>query len=51
MTLTVILVYLGLVLVVGSLSHRLFRGTGEDYFVASRTIGRFCCCCPCSART
>ena len=41
MTLTVILVYLGLVLVVGSLSHRLFRGTGEDYFVASRTIGPF----------
>ena len=41
MTLTVILVYLCLVLVVGSLSHRLFRGTGEDYFVASRTIGPF----------
>ena len=41
MTLTVILVYLGLVIVVGSLSHRLFRGTGEDYFVASRTIGPF----------
>ena len=41
MTLTVILVYLVLVLVVGSLSHRLFRGTGEDYFVASRTIGPF----------
>ena len=41
MTLTVILVYLALVLVIGSLSHRLFRGTGEDYFVASRTIGPF----------
>ena len=41
MTLAVIFVYLGLVLVVGGLSHRLFRGTGEDYFVASRTIGPF----------
>ena len=41
MTLTVIIVYLALVLVVGGLSHRLFRGTGEDYFVASRTIGPF----------
>ena len=41
MTLGVILVYLLLVLLVGGLSHRLFRGTGEDYFVASRTVGPF----------
>ena len=41
MTLAVIAVYLGLVILVGSLSHRLFRGTGEDYFVASRSIGPF----------
>ena len=41
MTLAVIFTYLGLVLLVGGLSHRLFRGTGEDYFVASRTIGPF----------
>ena len=41
MTLAVILGYLGLVLAVGMLSHRLFRGTGDDFFVASRTIGPF----------
>lgn len=41
MTTVVIFVYLGLVLLVGMMSHRLFRGTGEDYFVASRTIGPF----------
>ncbi len=41
MTLTIILVYLGLVLGIGMLSHRLFRGTGEDYFLATRTIGPF----------
>ena len=41
MTLFIIGVYLVLVLFVGALSHRLFRGTGEDYFVASRTIGPF----------
>ena len=41
MTLTVIGIYLLLVLCVGALSHRLFRGTSEDYFVASRTIGPF----------
>jgi SSS family solute:Na+ symporter len=41
LTLTIILVYLVLVLVIGSISHRLFRGTGEDYFVASRSIGPF----------
>ena len=37
----VIFAYLGLVLVVGTVSHKFFRGTGEDYFVASRTIGPF----------
>ena len=41
MTLTILLLYLGVVLAIGVLSHRLFRGTGEDYFVASRTIGPF----------
>jgi len=41
MILTVILLYLGLVLAVGLLSHRLFRGTGEDYFLATRSIGPF----------
>ena len=38
---TVIFAYLGLVLFVGTVSHKFFRGTGEDYFVASRTIGPF----------
>ena len=37
----VIVAYLGLVLIVGTVSHKFFRGTGEDYFVASRTIGPF----------
>jgi SSS family solute:Na+ symporter len=41
MTLAVIVVYLALVLLVGMVSHRLFRGTGEDYFLATRTIGPF----------
>ena len=41
MTLTVIFLYLGLVLLIGLFSHRLFRGTGEDYFLATRTIGPF----------
>ena len=41
MTLAIILVYLGLVLLVGLASHRLFRGTGEDYFLATRSIGPF----------
>ena len=41
MTLTIIVIYLALVLVVGSTSHRLFTGTGEDYFLATRTIGSF----------
>ena len=41
MTLLVLGTYLVLVLVVGLWGQRLFRGTGEDYFVASRTIGPF----------
>ena len=39
MTLSVITLYLLLVLAIGVISHRAFRGTGEDYFVASRTVG------------
>ena len=38
---TVIFAYLMLVLIVGTASHKFFRGTGEDYFAASRTIGPF----------
>lgn len=41
MSLAVIITYLALVLVLGALSHKLFRKTGEDYFVASRTINWF----------
>lgn len=41
MIIPIIFVYLALVILVGSLSHRLFRGTGEDYFVATRSIGPF----------
>jgi SSS family solute:Na+ symporter len=41
MVTTIVLAYLLVVLAIGSFSHRLFRGTGEDYFVASRTIGPF----------
>ena len=41
MTTTVILVYLAIVLLIGAYSHRWFRGTAEDYFVATRTIGPF----------
>jgi SSS family solute:Na+ symporter len=39
--LSIIVLYLAVVLFVGFLGHRLFRGTGEDYFLASRTIGSF----------
>ncbi len=39
MVLAVLGAYLGVVLCVGLFGHRLFRGTGEDYFVASRSIG------------
>ncbi len=41
MSTIVLLIYLTGVIALGLLGHRLFRGTGEDYFVASRTIGPF----------
>ena len=41
MTTAIILAYLGLVLAIGMLSNRLLRSTGEDYFIASRSIGPF----------
>ena len=41
MSIAVIFIYLVMVLVLGVLSHKLFRNTGEDYFVASRTINWF----------
>ncbi len=41
MILVVIIIYLALVLSLGILSHRFFRNTGEDYFVASRSISWF----------
>ena len=41
MSLVIIFIYLALVLLLGILSHKLFRNTGEDYFVASRTINWF----------
>jgi SSS family solute:Na+ symporter len=40
-TLAIILVYLSLVLAVGLLSHKKSTGTGEDYFLATRSIGPF----------
>ncbi|HSF39782.1 MAG TPA: sodium:solute symporter family protein [Thermoanaerobaculia bacterium] len=41
MKLAILAVYLVLVLVIGLGSHRFFRGTSEDWFVAARTIGPF----------
>jgi SSS family solute:Na+ symporter len=41
MTLAILGAYLTLVLMVGLFGHRLFRGTGEDFFLASRSIGPF----------
>ena len=41
MIITVIGLYIALVLIIGVFSHRLFRKTGEDYFVATRSIGSF----------
>ena len=41
MSLAIIFIYLAMVLILGVLSHKLFRNTGEDYFVASRTINWF----------
>jgi len=37
----VLLVYMGLLLGLGVMSSRLFRGTSKDYFVASQSIGPF----------
>jgi len=39
MIIAVLVLYLAIVLGVGLFGHRLFRGTGEDYFLASRSIG------------
>ncbi len=41
MTLTIISLYFAIVLGIGWASHRLFKGTGEDYFLATRSIGPF----------
>ena len=39
--LVIILIYLGLLLALGLFSSRLFKGTKEDYQVASHSIGPF----------
>jgi len=39
--LAILSLYLAFVLVIGLASHKLFRGTGEDFFVATRTLGPF----------
>jgi SSS family solute:Na+ symporter len=41
MTLAIIIAYLAIVLAIGLFSHRFFRGTSEDFFVAARTLGPF----------
>ena len=41
MVVTIIVLYLATVLCIGLLSHRMFTGTGEDYFLATRSIGAF----------
>ncbi|MCI0414113.1 sodium:solute symporter family protein [bacterium] len=41
MILAVVALYIALVLGIGLFSHKLFRKTGEDYFVATRSIGSF----------
>ncbi len=41
LNLFIILGYLATVVLVGTLAHRLFRGTREDYWLASRSIGPF----------
>lgn len=41
MKLAILAVYLVIVLVIGLGSHRFFRGTSEDWFVAARTVGPF----------
>ena len=40
-TLVIIIAYLAIVLAIGLFSHRFFRGTSEDFFVAARTLGPF----------
>jgi len=40
-TLYIILAYLLLLVILGGVSSRFFRGTSKDYFVASRSIGPF----------
>ena len=40
-TLIVIVCYLCLLVGLGFLSNKLFRGTSKDYFVASHSIGPF----------
>ncbi|MEZ6114039.1 MAG: hypothetical protein R3C99_23955 [Pirellulaceae bacterium] len=37
--LVVIVVYLGLLLLLGATASRLFRGTAQDYMLASHSIG------------
>ena len=39
--LIIIVCYLGLLLALGIISSRSFRGTSKDYFVASHSIGPF----------
>jgi SSS family solute:Na+ symporter len=41
MTLAIIAVYMAVVVSIGAFSHRLFQRTGEDYFLATRSIGPF----------
>lgn len=41
MILAIIIAYFAAVLAIGLISVKLFRNTGEDYFVATRTIGPF----------
>ncbi len=41
LNLIIILAYLASVIVIGVLAHRLFQGTREDYWLASRSIGPF----------
>ena len=41
LTISIVIGYLILLLILGLLSTRLSRGTSQDYFVASRSIGPF----------
>lgn len=40
-TLIIVIAYVAIVLALGLFSHRFFRGTSEDFFVAARTLGPF----------